>query len=144
MGLEATSWDWLRTGIKKTVPEFSLLERVENGVLAGMADVNYLIRGTEGWIELKATEMPTRESTPILGREGLNREQINWHLARQRLSGRTWVFVSAAPYRWLISGVYADQMNEWTRDEMCLWARVWYDESWGATQWMRLIRALAG
>ena len=145
MGLEATSWDWLRAGIKKTVPEFSLLERVENGVNVGTADVNYVIRGAEGWIELKAVDLPTRDSTPVLGKDkGLNPDQVNWHLARQRMHGKTWVFVSAAPFRWLVSGQYADEINGWTRDDFCMRARVWYDESWGSGQWTRLVRALTG
>lgn len=144
MGLEATSWDWLRAGIKKTVPDFSLLERVENGVNVGTADVNYVIRGVEGWIELKAVDLPKREETAVLGEKGLrDPDQINWHLGRSRVMGRTWIFISADPYRWLVDGSYAREVNSWTRDQLCLWSRVWYDENWGKSQWEELCRALA-
>jgi hypothetical protein len=142
MAREATSWDWLRAGITKTLPRYSLLERVENGVNAGTADVNYLVRAAEGWIELKAVPLPKRASTPVLGREGLNIDQINWHIARQCMGGRTWVFISAQPYRWLLSGAYARNMNEWTAEELTAKARVWAKGNWKAGDWEALVRAL--
>jgi hypothetical protein len=143
MGLEATSWNWLRDGIKKTLPHFSLLERVENGVHTGTADVNYVLRGHEGWIELKAVDLPAREGTRVLGDKGLrDPDQINWHLARHQVLGKTWVFITAAPYRWLVSGVYAREINEWDVDMLCIKSRFWYDEKWGAAQWATFVRAL--
>ena len=143
MGLEATSWDWLRNGIRKTLPHFSVLDRIENGVLTGMADVNYCIRGHEGWIELKAVELPKRACTAVLGARGLNKEQINWHLARQQVLSTTWVFISADPYRWLVGGHAAREVNDWTADELCLHARYWYDEKWSGSQWRRFVNILA-
>lgn len=144
MGLESTSWNWLRDGIGKELPHFSLLERVENGVLAGMADVNYVIRGNEGWIEMKAVDLPKRDSTPVLGAEcGLNQEQVNWHLRRAQVLGNTWVFISALPFRWLVMGGYAREINQWTRDDLCGRSRFWYDEKWGKLQWAGLINAIA-
>lgn len=144
MALEATSWIWLREGVRRTLPAFSLMERVENGVMAGMADVNYIVRGIEGWIELKAVNLPVRDSTPVLGpKEGLNVDQINWHLARTHQCGRTWVFVSADPYRWLVSGAYALEINKWTRDDFCLKATMWYDEKWSPKEWTKLIHFLS-
>lgn len=143
MGMEATSWDWLRTGIMKTVPAFALLERVENGVNIGTADVNFCIRAIEGWIELKAVDLPKRESTAVLGpKEGLNPDQINWHIKRQSLHSRTWVFISAHPYRWLVSGLWAREVNGWTRDELCMKARMWYDENWSKREWELFVRVL--
>ena len=145
MGLEATSWDWLRDGIMKRVPNFALLDRVENGVLYGMADVNYLIRGVEGWIELKSVALPTRDSTPVLGDKGLrDPDQINWHLKRSRMLGRTFVFVTAMPFRWLVGGEHAKTINSWTRDDFCVHARMWYDENWKDRQWNELVSALVG
>lgn len=141
MGLEATSWNWLRDGIKRVAPH-SLLERVENGVLDGMADVNYVILGSEGWIETKAIDLPTRDSTPVVGEKGMRLSQVNWHLARQQVLGRTWVFISAAPYRWLINGCYVREINTMTRDDMCMKARLWYDENWTKPLWEELVRAL--
>jgi len=142
MGLEATSYSWLRDGIKRTVPHFALLERVENGVHIGTADVNYCIRGVEGWIELKAVPLPSREDTCVLGRRGLNAEQINWHLARMQVRSRTWVFITADEYRWLVPGMHADEVNSWTREQLCIRARFHYDEKWSARQWERLVSIL--
>lgn len=144
MGKEATSWEWLRDGIAKTLPQYSLLERVENGIVDGMADVNYVIRGSEGWIELKAAHaLPKRKGTPVLPKgEGVRLEQINWHMKRQVLGGNTWFFVSVKPYRWLISGAYARLINEWDVDTMTQRARVWSDKNWKPEDWKALVRAL--
>jgi hypothetical protein len=143
MGLEATSWDWMSAGVKKQLPHFALMERVENGVLVGMADVNYVIRGVEGWIELKAVELPKRQGTPVLGpKQGLNKEQINWHLKRAQVLGKTWVFVTAAPYRWLVNGFHSREVNQWTCDDFCMKSRYWYDEKWGTSQWQSFVTIL--
>lgn len=143
MALEATSWDWLRDGIMRTVPSYALLERVENGVGVGTADVNYVIRGVEGWIELKAPVLPKRRSSPVLtGACQLNPEQVNWHMRRAALGGRTFIFVSAQPYRWLVDGVRAKEINNWDTDQFCDWAHFWYDENWKPPQWNALIRIL--
>jgi hypothetical protein len=143
MGLESSSWDWLRKGIMRQLPHFAVLDRVENGVCDGMADVNYCIRGIEGWIELKAVPLPVRARTPVLGREGLNVNQVNWHLARQQVLSKTYVFITAAPYRWLIGGQHARDINSWTADELIVHSRFWYDDNWGDSQWQGLIHALA-
>jgi len=144
MGLEATSWGWLRDGVRKTLPAFSIMERVENGVLAGMADVNYVIRGVEGWIELKAVDLPKRDGTPVLGpKDGLSTAQKNWHMQRIGMCGKTFIFISADPYRWLVGGVWADQVNNWDRERLCDSSLMWYDENWTEFQWKALIRHLA-
>lgn len=144
MAKEATSWDWLRNGITKTLPHFSLLERVENGVHFGTADVNYILRGVEGWIETKAVALPKREGTAVLGeKEGVNINQKNWHRKRQHALGKTWIFISAPPYRWLVHGMYADEVNDWTRDDLCGRATMWYDENWTPSLWKRLVNILS-
>lgn len=145
VGKEATSWEWLRNGITKELPAYSLLERVENGLSAGMADVNYVIRSVEGWIEMKATTLPARADTAVLGDEkGLRKpEQVNWHVARHRVNGRTWVFVTAKPFRWLVSGVYARDINQWTAEEFNKRARISTSANWTAKEWGLLIKALS-
>jgi len=143
MGLESTSWSWLGAGIRKTVPHFSLCERIENGLSAGTADVSYCIRGVEGWIELKAVDLPARDGTAVLGRKELNKEQINWHLMRAQVRSVTWVFITAAPYRWLVAGMFAREINDWTRDELCMRSRFWYDENWKEQQWLRFVEIIA-
>ena len=112
--------------------------------MAGMADVNYIVRGKEGWIELKATDLPARESTAVLrGDCVLNKEQINWHLKRASVRGRTWIFISAAPFRWLVAGMFAAEVNKWTRDDLCVRARFHYDEKWEKEQWQTFVSILA-
>lgn len=143
MGLEASSWTWMRDGIKRVVPHFALLERIENGVHIGTADVNYCIRGSEGWIEMKAVELPKREGTPVLGRKGLNKDQVNWAIERFQVRSRTWVFITAQPYRWLVSGMYAREINDWNAEMLCLHARIYTDTRWGRSEWERLVGVLS-
>ena len=65
------------------------IERVENGLVDGMPDVNYCFAGHEGWIELKAPDMPKRPATPLLqSQHQLSVAQANWFL-RQSLAGGT-------------------------------------------------------
>lgn len=144
MGKEATSYEWLRNGITKALPAYSLLERVENGVCNGMADIAYSIRGVDGWIEMKAVALPSKGSTPVLGADkGLNTNQINWHIARQRVRSRTWIFVSASPCRWLVNGIYAREINGWNAAEFHSKARIATLKNWTAHDWTMLIKALS-
>lgn len=145
MGKEATSWEWLRDGITRSCPQGSLLERVENGVGAGMADVNYIIRGVEGWIELKAVDCPKRPGTAVLGLEkGLSLAQVNWHLARSKQNGRTWIFITAKPLRWLVPGMHARIVNLLSVEELCEKSRLWSGKNWDTMDWHRLVRVLGG
>ena len=144
MGRESASWSWLRDGVMKTKPQFSLLERVENGLSAGMPDSHYLICGTSGWIELKAVVLPKRTSTAVLGDDhGLNQSQINWALKYSALCGRTWVFITADPHRWLISGAHARLMNEMTPDGLTHYARLSVQGKWKPKDWTALVQALS-
>lgn len=140
-GAEASSWTWLRDGIKRIHP-MALLERVENGLSAGMADVNYLIDGVEGWVEMKAVILPKRPSTAVLGAKGLNPDQVNWHLKRDSCRGRTFIFVTAQPYRWLVGGIRAKFINEWTAQEFGEKARLHICGKWIENDWRQLCSAL--
>ena len=69
---EAAMWDNVRPYL---VPH-GVWERVENGVLAGMADVSFCAFGSAGWIELKA---PGRFPMRL---KGWRKEQIAWTVKR--------------------------------------------------------------
>ena len=71
-------------------------ERVENGVVAGMPDVNYVIAGQEGWIEVKTPHEPAREDTALFGSSNHNieLEQSNWFLKQLNAGGRAFLFIA--------------------------------------------------
>ena len=111
------------------------LQRVENLVGAGMPDV--YVGGTGCWVELKAPNVPARETTRLLGTEGLNVDQINWHLKAAR-SGRvnTFVLVRDSSSRlYLVPGNFAATMNDLPADEL--------DSYSLASTWERIIEVLS-
>ena len=80
-------------------------DRIENGLDAGWPDVNYCFVGREGWIELKAPELPAREDTPLFGSSHkLSVDQSNWFLRQHRAGGRGFLFVATRRGLLLIPG----------------------------------------
>ena len=111
---EQKLWDTFRAKMGKELD----LQRVENLVGVGMADV--YVGKTGEWVELKAPTAPARASTRLLGNQGLNVDQINWHMKANRYRARsTWVLIRDSLGRlFLVSGQYADEMNEWNTMEL--------------------------
>jgi hypothetical protein len=71
---EQLLWDAMR----RNLPKELRLQRIENLVGVGMPDV-YADKSGK-WVELKVPRgIPARKTTPLLGRYGLNIDQINWH-----------------------------------------------------------------
>lgn len=81
-------------------------ERVENGMLTGMPDVNYCMAGIEGWIELKAPIEPARPTTALFGsgNHPVEVEQANWLLKQSRAGGRGWLFIATEHRLLLLRG----------------------------------------
>jgi len=74
---EQRLWDTLR----RRAPREAWIQRLENIVGEGWPDVYAVGTARRAvWIELKAPTRPKRSTTPLLGRQGLNPDQINWHL----------------------------------------------------------------
>lgn len=70
-------------------------QRIENGLGAGMPDVNYCIMGVEGWIEIKQPDEPKRPTTPLLhSQHQVSVEQANWLLAQAQAGGVGWLFIA--------------------------------------------------
>lgn len=91
---EQKLWDVLASH----VPRDCWLQRVENGVGAGMPDVLMIDRMAQTpvhWIELKVNEsLPVRSSTPALGdAKGLGAEQVNWHIEWGNHGGSSWILI---------------------------------------------------
>lgn len=95
----------------------SWLQRVENVVGDGMPDVYVGRNGA--WVELKAPTAPKKESTRLLGSEGLRASQINWHLKKASYGQRSFVLIKDSLDRiFLVPGVYAAKINGMTVDEL--------------------------
>ena len=63
-------------------------DRIENPMAPGMPDVNCCINGVEFWVEIKATKMPARKTTPVLGTgHKVSQEQKNWHFRQEVAEG---------------------------------------------------------
>ena len=86
---ERALWSYIQRNLKK----HGQISRVENAFYKGMPDVNYLIGGVEGWIELKYLKSyPIREKTIVKVRH-FTREQKIWHYNRIMQNGKTTVIL---------------------------------------------------
>lgn len=80
-------------------------ERIENGLGAGMPDSNYCLQGTEGWVEIKAPEVPTREDSRVIGASHpISLDQGNWFLRQRNAGGRVSLYVATDSVLVLIGG----------------------------------------
>lgn len=77
--------------------------RIENITEVGTPDVNYCVKGCEGWIELKhVAAVPLRETTPV--KIGLTVEQRNWIIEREVQGGRTFILAQIERELFLFGG----------------------------------------
>ena len=112
---EQRLWD----GLKRNAPKEFWLQRVENVVANGMPDV-YVACVNPCWVELKAPNMPKRKATRILGKsQGLNPDQINWHLKAAQKGIRSFVLIRGdGNDLYLIPGSFAAMINDMTQAEL--------------------------
>ena len=113
---EQRLWDTM----KRNAPEEAWLQRVENVVIDGMPDVYVAIARRTSWVELKAPKMPKRSTTPLMGdKQGLNINQIGWHLVAAQNGVRSFVLVRDVERLCLLllQGRLAKHINQLTLDE---------------------------
>jgi len=93
------------------------MERIENIAGVGTPDV-FLLSDRTGRlhpVELKQVEKwPTRITTRVLGNEGLNQDQKNWHLDYNQRGGTSFILVGVNLDTFLFHGRTHDQINEFT------------------------------
>ena len=95
-----------------------VLTRIENSFFKGIPDVNYLINGCEGWIELKYREkFPVRTKTPIKLNH-FTKEQKLWHKIRVENGGRTFMFLKIDKTYYLFKGDNIQLVGSLNRKEM--------------------------
>jgi len=94
------------------------IDRIENGLVDGMPDVNSCLRGVDVWMELKHIEKwPARATTPVLGRRGLRPEQINWHIRHRKAGGKSFIVMGVGHETWVTDNEFVRTINEWTKAE---------------------------
>lgn len=102
--------------VRDHLAPFGRLDRIENAIAKGTADVAYVLRRPGknapefGWLELKVTDFPARPSTP-LRIEHLTKEQVDFAVGWSNEGVRAHMLVRAAPWYLLfdvagIRGVY--------------------------------------
>lgn len=113
---ESTFYQRVRKMILAEFPQ-ARIDRVENGLVDGMPDVNCYLGERELWFELKYIEAwPARASTQVLGRKGLRPEQINWHIRQGNAGGMSWILVGVGRETWITDNKYVRDVNTWTKD----------------------------
>lgn len=86
---EQRLWDTM----KRHTPACVRLERIENGVGDGTADVHGICDGVTVWIELKVVRLPKRPDTRFFKRTALRRSQVTWHANYAAHGGRSFILV---------------------------------------------------
>jgi hypothetical protein len=106
--------------MKSHCPSDIWLQRIENMVSVGIPDLTHLVEGgVTGWIELKSVTTPKRANTRLMGDEGLNKDQINWHLKYTSMGGDSWVLIRDSGQRlFMLHGKHAAKMNDWCVEEV--------------------------
>lgn len=108
---EQRLWDTLK---RQTDGSSLWLQRVENLCGTGMPDVLVANgRGDLKWVELKATEVPKRAATALLGKAGVSPAQRGWHLKAASMNVQTWILVRAGKEHFLVPGRFAAEVNDW-------------------------------
>ena len=91
---ERNLWRYLQRNLR----DKGLFMRIENPFYEGVPDVNYLINGIEGWIELKfLKQFPKKELTPIKLPHYTTAQKI-WHKIRHENKGNTAIILQVDNY----------------------------------------------
>jgi len=132
--VEQRLWDRMREALGNKLR----LERVENIVSVGTADVLSLANGRVTPVELKAVEAyPARASTRVLGDKGLSREQRNWHLSWRHHGGESLILIGVGSRDlFVVPGLHADDVNDMNAQELA--------QHSVAQTWQQLFIALGG
>jgi hypothetical protein len=102
------------------------LDRVENVVAEGWPDANGCFESVEFHMEIKAPKEPKRATTSLFGsNHKLLQEQKNWIKRQLNAGGLVYIYIDTGKNRLLISGKFADELNEMTLEDLILCA-LWH------------------
>ncbi len=114
MSTEAGLWKWLRDH----VPQGHWV-RLENSIGLGTPDVTYkVLRGSEGWIELKHCDDDCGPEAIPFKRKGLRKEQVFWIEDRVAAGGLVWIVAGIGKTVYFVHGTHAAAFNLWTRERL--------------------------
>ncbi len=113
---EQRVWD----AMKRSAPPDFWLERIENMVSEGLPDVlcSY-VDGCFGFVELKAAKLPAKETTRVLGSDGLRVSQISWHRKAAAMKLHSFILIrDDANNLYLLASSHAEFANDMTKAEL--------------------------
>lgn len=109
----------LYDALKAARPSDVRLERIENVVANGTPDVHVKVQGASCWLELKAPKRPKRETTRLLGNEGLNQDQLNWFFEAARFGLPAYVLIRDDSREiFLVPAAHCERINELTAAQL--------------------------
>lgn len=130
---EAALWKRMRAGVS----EYCFVQRIENGVGAGMPDVVLHSRATgkEAWVELKfRKQYPKRvDSAVFSGGCGLRPDQKAWIYGRALAGVNIWILGQVEKDLFLVHGRYARELELMDQEELfraCAWAAIDCSARW--------------
>ena len=94
---EKNLWQYCR----RHLSDKGLLMRIENAFYKGVPDVNFLINGIEGWLELKFLHKFPKKETTAISVPHFTQEQKLWHKTRWENDGLTAMLLQVADYYFL-------------------------------------------
>lgn len=135
--IEKDLWKKIQRGLGAIIDGVGgRMDRVENGVVEGMPDVNMCAGGVDTWVELKYVDRwPSRANTFVLGKYGLRPEQINWHLRQARAGGKSWILVGVGKEMYLARGGMVRDVNSWVSED-------WFKKGVKVESWDDLYKKL--
>lgn len=114
--------DWIATERRLRL----YLDRIENAAGEGQPDVHSRAKFCEYWIELKVVKQPKRHTTRLLGNQGLNPNQINWHLVHAQCSLKSFILIrDDNNLLYLVKGSHAKEINEYSLQQMACYLVSW-------------------
>lgn len=118
---EKVLWAWLQLAQKDFGPRLHM-ERIENLVGAGNADVSGCVDGRYFDIENKTAERPVR-SGPIIGPNYIRPSQLVWHTLRWAAGGNNFVLIQVGrqkgALRYLVPGGRIREIEGKTEIALC-------------------------
>ena len=110
----------LSTAFRKHLGKHGHIERVENMVNVGTPDVNYVLDGCEGWVELKCIPAWPVRSDTLVRVPHYTPEQRIWHRERKAAGGKVFVLLrvdSTKEYLLFDAGAAANKLGYLNKEQ---------------------------
>lgn len=121
---EKSLWSWIRPYLPQG--HYTRIESPDTS--PGVPDVNYIVGGTEGWIELKEARHAKSEVPFPTEETGLHRTQIIWIEEHVTYEGRVWIAARIDRQILWIPGKYARAFNGAPRHRLDFFSALTIDQ----------------